>query len=109
AEQKKANDRLAVSLVRERASNNALAAANQELTRSRAAVQFRYDQAVEAVKTFHSSVSGEALLGQDQFKELRDRLLQSEADAYKKLGAPLNDKADRPSHPAASGPSRSPG
>ena len=56
-------------------------------TRSKAAVQDRYDLAVEAIKTFHTGVSEDFLLKQDQFKELRDRLLNSAADFYGKLGA----------------------
>ena len=40
----------------------ALAAANAELARSKAAVQARYDLAVEAIKTFHTGVSEDFLL-----------------------------------------------
>ena len=39
-------------------------------------MQARYDLAVEAIKTFHTGVSEDFLLKQDQFKELRDRLLE---------------------------------
>jgi serine/threonine-protein kinase len=63
--------------------------ANAELTRSKAAVQARYDLAVEAIKTFHTGVSEDFLLKQDQFRELRDPLLKSAADFYGKLGALL--------------------
>ena len=72
----------------------ALAAANDELARSRAAVQARYDLAVEAIKTFHTGVSEDFLLKQDQFKELRDRLLRSAADFYGKLSALLGRETD---------------
>ena len=71
-----------------------LAAANAELTRSKAAVQARYDLAVEAIKTFHTGVSEDFLLKQEQFKELRDRLLKSAADFYGKLGALLGKETD---------------
>ena len=54
----------------------ALAAANDELARSKAAVQARYDLAVEAIKTFHTGVSEDFLLKEEKFKELRDRLLE---------------------------------
>ena len=68
---------------------SALAASNDELARSKAAVQARYDLAVEAIKTFHTGVSEDFLLKQDQFKELRDRLLKSAQDFYGKLSALL--------------------
>jgi serine/threonine-protein kinase len=68
--------------------------ANAELTRSKAAVQTRYDLAVEAIKTFHTGVSEDFLLKQDQFRELRDRLLKSAADFYGKLGAQLGKETD---------------
>ena len=61
-------------------------AANTELVRSRAAVQARYDLAVEAVKTFHTGVSEDFLLKEDKFKELRDRLLMSASAFYGRLG-----------------------
>src|SRR5262249_18966492 len=48
--------------------------ANAELARSKAAVQARYDLAVDAIQTFHTGVSEDFLLKQEQFKELRDRL-----------------------------------
>jgi serine/threonine-protein kinase len=70
------------------------ASANAELTRSKAAVQARYDLAVDAIKTFHTGVSEDFLLKQDQFKELRNRLLKSAADFYGKLGALLGKETD---------------
>ena len=68
--------------------------ANAELARSQAAVQARYDLAVEAIRTFHTGVSEDFLLKQDQFKELRDRLLKSASDFYGKLGALLGRESD---------------
>jgi serine/threonine-protein kinase len=68
--------------------------ANAELTKSKAAVQARYDLAVEAIKTFHTGVSEDFLVKQDQFKELRDRLLKSASDFYGKLGALLRQETD---------------
>ncbi|MGO9462560.1 MAG: protein kinase domain-containing protein [Isosphaeraceae bacterium] len=75
-------------------ANAALAAANAELTRSQAAVQARYNLAVAAIKTFHTGVSEDFLLKQDQFKEVRDRLLKSASDFYGKLGALLGKESD---------------
>ena len=68
--------------------------AKAELTRSQAAVQVRYDLAVEAIKTFHTGVSEDFLLKQEQFKGVRDRLLKSASDFYGKLGALLGKESD---------------
>ncbi len=94
AVQSTANARLSAALASERKAKNDLAAANSELSRSRAAVQARYDLVVDAIKTFHTGVSEDFLLKQDQFKELRDRLLRSAADFYGKLGALLGQETD---------------
>ena len=56
--------------------------------------QARYDLAVEAIKTFHTGVSEDFLLKQEQFKEVRDRLLKSASDFYGKLGALLGKESD---------------
>src|SRR5262249_4853912 len=68
--------------------------ANSELTRSQAAVQSRYELAVQAIKTFHTGVSEDFLLTQDQFQELRVRLLKSASDFYGKLVALLGNETD---------------
>ena len=70
--QTQAKAEIARGLDREQSAKNELAAANGELTRSKAAVQARYELAVDAVKTFHTGVSEDFLLKQDQFKELRE-------------------------------------
>ncbi len=90
--QTQAKAEIAQALGRETHANVALAAANDELSRSKAAVQTRYNLAVEAIKTFHTGVSEDFLLKQDQFKELRDRLLKSASDFYGKLGALLGQE-----------------
>jgi eukaryotic-like serine/threonine-protein kinase len=82
------------ALARETDANQALATANDALERSKASVQARYDLAVEAIKTFHTGVSEDFLLKQDQFKELRDRLLRSARDFYGKLSALLGKETD---------------
>ena len=84
---------LAVLAVQTRAKA-ALADSNAELTRSRAAVQARYDLAIEAIETFHTGVSEDFLLKQEQFKDVRDRLLKSASDFYGKLGALLGRESD---------------
>ncbi len=90
----RANALLSLSLNRETDANRALAAANEELSRSKAAVLARYDLAVAAIRTFHTGVSGDFLLKQDQFKDLRDGLLKSAAEFYGKLSALLGEETD---------------
>jgi serine/threonine-protein kinase len=94
AVQTQAKADLAASLKRETNAKTALAKTNAELTRSQAAVQARYDLAVEAIKTFHTGVSEDFLLKQEQFKEVRDRLLRSASEFYGKLGALLGKESD---------------
>jgi serine/threonine-protein kinase len=94
AVQTQAKADIARSLNNEMRANIALAESNKELTRSQAAVQARYDLAVDAIKTFHTGVSEDFLLKQDQFKEVRDRLLKSASDFYGKLGALLGKESD---------------
>jgi hypothetical protein len=74
--------------------------ANAELARSKAAVQARYDLAVEAIKTYHTGMSEDSLLKEDKFKDLRDRLLKSAVDFHERLGALLKDQTDLPSRRA---------
>ncbi len=89
-----ANASLAASLTRETTANTALNDANGQLTKSRAAVEARYKLATDAIKTFHTGVSEDFLLKEEEFKELRDRLLKSAADFYGKLGALLGKETD---------------
>ena len=89
-----ANTKLSASLARETSANKALNTANADLARSHAAVQARYDLAVDAIKTFHTGVSEDFLLKEEKFKDLRNRLLKSASDFYGKLGAPLGKETD---------------
>jgi eukaryotic-like serine/threonine-protein kinase len=75
-------------------------AARTELFHSREAVQARYRLAVDAIKTFHTGVSEDFLLKEDQFKELRDRLLRSASDYYGELAALLAEQTDKASRRA---------
>src|SRR5579884_258149 len=81
-------------------ANDKLAAANKELSRSKAAVQARYELAVEAIKTFHTGVSEDFLLKEAKFRDLRNRLLNSAGKFYERLGALLKDQTDLPSRRA---------
>jgi hypothetical protein len=76
------------------AANARAAVANAELLRSKEAVLARYELAVVAIQTFHTGVSEDFLLKQNQFQELRDRLLKSAADFYGKLSALLGKETD---------------
>ena len=78
---------IARALVRETRARTALAEANTK-------VEARYDLAVDAIKAFHTGVSEDFLLKQEQFKELRDRLLRSAQDFYGKLSALLGRETD---------------
>ncbi len=89
-------------LFRAARANTALAAANADLTAANTKVQVRYNLAVDAVKTFHTGVSEDFLLKQNQFKELRDRLLKSAAGFYAKLAALLDNETDLASRRALS-------
>jgi serine/threonine protein kinase/tetratricopeptide (TPR) repeat protein len=100
AVQSAANARLSASLVRETRAKDDLAAANADLARSNTSVQERYDLAVEAIKTVHTGVSEDFLLGQDQFREQRDRLLTSAAAFYGKLSRLLGKETDLASRAA---------
>ena len=106
AVQTRAKADVARSLDSETRANVALAAANAELTRSKAAVQDRYDLAVDAIKTFHTGVSEDFLLKQDQFKELRDRLLRDAVVFYRKLEGLLSGQVDARSRRRWDGPTR---
>jgi serine/threonine-protein kinase len=92
--QAQASAQIATALRHETRANVALVSANLELGRSRAAVQARYDLAVDAIKTFHTGVSEDFLLKEDQFKDLRDRLLRSASEFYARLGALLGRETD---------------
>jgi serine/threonine-protein kinase len=76
------------------------ARANADLKDANAKIEARYNLAVDAIRTFHTGVSEDFLLKEDRFKELRDRLLKSASDFYGRLGALLEDDADRPSRRA---------
>jgi serine/threonine-protein kinase len=67
------------------ALNGRLERANAELADEKARVRQRFDLAMDAIRTFHTGVSGDFLLKEEQFKALRDKLLKSAADFYRKL------------------------
>ncbi len=83
----RAKIRLVESLGREQKANAGLTAANVK-------VEARYNLAVDAIKTFHTGVSEDFLLKEEKFKGLRNRLLESAATFYGKLGALLGEETD---------------
>ncbi len=70
------------------------AKANAELRAANIRERQRFGLAMQAIKTFHTGVSEDFLLKEEQFKEVRDRLLKSASDFYTKLGAMLGKETD---------------
>ena len=87
ASETRAKADIARALASETRANAALADANRK-------VLARYQLAMEAVKTFHTGVSEDFLLKEDQFKDMRNRLLNSALDFYGKLGSLLGPETD---------------
>ncbi len=92
--QTKANADLFDSLHRETAAKQELANANRALVVARDAAQARFDLAIAAIRTFHTGVSEDLLLKEEQFRELRGRLLGGAVDFYRKLEVLLGGGSD---------------
>ena len=93
AEIEKINVRLSESVQRE-------AGANVKLTAANSLVEARFNLAMEAIKTFHTGVSKDVLLKNDNLKPVRDRLLGDAAGFYTRLEGLLSTQADRKSRRA---------
>src|SRR5262249_21237117 len=78
----------------QRRANDDLAAKNRELAEEQAKVQARFELAQKAIALFHTGVSEDALLRNDQFKELRTKLLKEAADFYADLETLLQGQTD---------------
>ena len=114
AVQTQANAQLSASLKRETKAKLDLAAANanlseehakvearnRELADEQAKVQARFELAQKAIATFHTGVSEDVLLMNDQFKELRTKLLKEAAGFYDDLRKLLEGQADAKSRQA---------
>jgi tetratricopeptide (TPR) repeat protein len=72
----------------------AQARANADLQAANQREHERFQLALDAIKTFHTGVSEDALLKEEQFKGLRERLLREAAGFYGKLQALLEDQPD---------------
>ncbi len=71
--------------------NVRLQESNANLAVSRDQESARFTLAMEAIRTFHSGVSEDFLLKEERFSELRNRLLRSPEEFYRKLEATLKD------------------
>jgi eukaryotic-like serine/threonine-protein kinase len=76
------------------AKNGELAAKNGELAEQQAEVEARFALALRAIATFHTGVSEDVLLKNDQLWELRTKLLKEAAGFYADLEKLLADKSD---------------
>ena len=83
-------------------SNRALAEKNAELAKAQAKVQARFELAQKAIKTFHTGVSKDALLKNDQLRGLRTMLLKEAAGFYTDLEKLLEGQTDFRSRQALS-------
>ena len=90
-----------------RQANEELNLANERVTKTNAdlrvaneRVKERFNLATEAIKFFHGEVGDDLVLKADQFKPLRDKLLQGAAEFYGKLETLLENQPDRASREA---------
>jgi tetratricopeptide (TPR) repeat protein len=84
----------------QRQANADLAAKNHELADEQAKVQARFELAQRAIALFHTGVSEDALLKNEQFKELRTKLLKAAAAFYADLEKLLAGQTDARSRKA---------
>ncbi|HKI17726.1 MAG TPA: serine/threonine-protein kinase, partial [Isosphaeraceae bacterium] len=94
AVQTRANGQLSAALGRETVAKTALAASNVELIRSRAAVESRFDLAMDAVKSYTTGASEDVLLREEKFKDLRGKLLGGALAFYRRLEDELAAEVD---------------
>ncbi len=80
--------------------NRELADKNSALASEQAKVQARFELAQKAIATFHTGVSEDMLLRNDQFTELRTKLLKEAAGFYADLEKLLAGQTDTQSRKA---------
>jgi serine/threonine-protein kinase len=100
AVQTRANGRLREANVELGMANARVTRANAELQAAGERERQRFDLAVEAIRRYHSDVSEEFLLKQDQYKNLRDRLLHDAVEFYRRLEGLLSSQTDARSRQA---------
>jgi serine/threonine-protein kinase len=81
-------------------ANQQVSRANAELRVSNARERQRFELALEAIRRHHTGVSEDLVLKQEQFKDLRDRILRDVLDFYRKLEGLLTDQTDAESRHA---------
>jgi tetratricopeptide (TPR) repeat protein len=74
--------------------------ANAELKAANQREHERFELALDAIKTFHTGVSEDALLKEEEFKGIRERLLRGAARFYGKLQEMLKGQPDASSQRA---------
>jgi serine/threonine protein kinase/tetratricopeptide (TPR) repeat protein len=85
---------LTAVLAVQRQANVQLEAKNAALAEQQAEVEARFATAQRAIATFHTGVSEDFLLKNEQFKELRTKLLKEATGFYTELENLLADKTD---------------
>jgi tetratricopeptide (TPR) repeat protein len=85
---------LAAVLAVQRRANLQLEAKNAALAEQQKEVEARFETAQKAIATFHTGVSEDMLLKNEQFKELRTKLLKEAAGFYADLEKLLAGKTD---------------
>jgi eukaryotic-like serine/threonine-protein kinase len=68
--------------------------ANSDLHAANVRESQRFDLAVEAIRRYHTGVNEDFLLKQDEFRDLRDRLLRDSLEFYRKMEGLLAGQAD---------------
>jgi serine/threonine-protein kinase len=75
-------------------ANARVTRANTDLDAAADRERQRFDLALEAIRRYHTDVSGDFLLKQEQFQDLRDRLVHDAVEFYRKLEGLLSDQTD---------------
>ena len=81
-------------LIQAERANAALKVKNVELAAEKIKVEKRFELAHKAIGTFHTGVSEDVLLKNEQFKDLRTRLLREAAGFYGNLETLLEGQTD---------------
>jgi serine/threonine-protein kinase len=100
ADLKKSNEALNIANAKESKANADLTRANVDLAAAKDREAARFTLAKDAIRLFHGEVGDDLVLKEDQFKPLRDKLLEGAVEFYQKLEGQLKDQPDRPSRKA---------
>jgi tetratricopeptide (TPR) repeat protein len=97
AVQTQANRKLRSANLELAAAHNSVTRANAELAASNQRERARFALAQDAIRTFHTGVSKDVLLKEEEFKALRTKLLREAREFYRKLEDHLQGQPDRES------------